>query len=241
MSEAYGAAIASAGVSRSILLIDDDAELTGLMSDFFREQDFMLEAAPNGQSGLARALEENFDLILLDVMMPIVDGFEVLRQVRRRSMVPIIMLTARTSQGDRVTGLDLGADDYLPKPFDPQELLARIRAVLRRTGQRVCMKQSVVEVGSLRVNPQSREAWTRDAPLEVTTVEFDVLDLLARSAGRVVTRDELSTVLYQRLASPYERSLDVHVCHLRKKLEGSGVAIRCVRGVGYVLAEAEAV
>jgi two-component system response regulator CpxR len=221
--------------NKPILLVDDDVDLCELMTDFFAEHGITLEAVHDGGRGLARAMEGSFALIILDVMLPVLDGFEVLRQLRRRTSVPVIMLTARTEQRDRIAGLDAGADDYLPKPFGPDELLARIRAVLRRAGQPQPAKPEVITLGDLRVNPSSREVWARDRAVEMTSTEFDILDCLVRSSGRIISRDELSAVLYQRPSTPFERALDVHVSHLRKKIEGAGVAIRTVRGVGYVL------
>jgi two-component system response regulator CpxR len=168
-------------------------------------------------------------------MLPVLNGSELLAQIRRRSSVPVIMLTARTEQEDRIAGLDAGADDYLPKPFGPEELLARIRAVLRRAGYTGSAKSPLIEVAGLRLNSQSREVWLDDQPVELTSIEFDILDLLARSSGRIVSRDELTAALYQRESTPYERSLDVHMSHLRKKLErGDRPLIRTVRGVGYL-------
>jgi two-component system response regulator CpxR len=226
---------------RQVLLVDDDIDLCVLMSDFFAQHEFAIEAAHDGPRGLARALEGSYDLIILDVMLPVLDGFELLKQIRRRSSVPVIMLTARTGQHDRIGGLDAGADDYLPKPFGPEELLARMRAVLRRSGQTAIQAQTA-EAGDLRVNPQTREVWLADQPIELTSIEFDILDFLVRSAGRVVSRNELAAVLYQRESTPYERTLDVHISHLRKKLEPSErVQIRTVRSVGYLFwASAEA-
>jgi two-component system response regulator CpxR len=220
---------------KSILLIDDDTELTALMTDYFSQHGFAVEAVHDGSTGLARALEGRFDLILLDVMLPVLDGFELLRQVRKRAATPVIMLTARTSQDDRVAGLNSGADDYLPKPFGPEELLARIRAVLRRTGHTDAAPAQTIEAGTIAVNPATREVRQGDKTIELTSIEFDILEILVRGAGRVVTRDELTTVLYQRRATPYERSLDVHISHLRKKLEDGGRSpIRTVRGAGYL-------
>jgi two-component system response regulator CpxR len=148
------------------------------------------------------------------------------------------MLTARTSQQDRIAGLDSGADDYLPKPFAPDELMARIRAVLRRARPGgVLSENGLLDVGSLTVNPHTRQAAVSGAPLELTSMEFDILDLLARAAGRAVSRDELSAAIYHREANPLERSLDVHISHLRRKLDAPGApTIRTVRGVGYQLA-----
>ena len=224
---------------KRVLLVEDDAGLCELMSDFFLENGFALEAAHDGRKGLARALEGTFDIVLLDVMLPFLDGFELLRNLRQRSAVPVIMLTARTENGDRILGLETGADDYLPKPFDPQELLARIRAVLRRTGHTtIAAERTLIEAGALSVNPIARQAWHHGQLLDLTSIEFDILQLLARSAGRVVTRDVIATALYQRESSPFERSLDVHISHLRKKLDqGDDLPIKTVRGVGYMLAD----
>ena len=220
----------------SVLLAEDDTELCALMRDFFAPHGLRMEAVHNGRDAARRALENEFDLVILDVMMPGLDGFEVLRQIRMRSEIPVIMLTARTSQADRVDGLNSGADDYLPKPFAPDELLARIRAVLRRTAGSKAMSE-VFECGGLRVKPATREVWLSDEPVSLTSIEFDILQCLARAAGKVVSRDALATTLYQREASPFERSLDVHISHLRKKLEyAEEEFIHTVRGSGYLLA-----
>jgi len=222
--------------SKRILLIDDDAELCALMVEFFARHEIRIESAHDGRAGLARALEEKFDLIILDIMLPVLDGFELLRQIRKRSMVPVIMLTARTTQSDRITGLDAGADDYLPKPFGPEELLARIRAILRRSGDTACAQRLIFEAGGIKLNQHTRQVWNRGVPVEVTSIEFEVLDMLVRAAGRVVSRDELAAVLYQRVTTPFERSIDVHVSHLRKKLESQGRSmILTIRGTGYLL------
>ena len=225
--------------AKSILLVEDDLELCLLMKDYFSGQGFRIDAVHDGRTGLARSLEGDFDLILLDVMLPVLDGFELLRQLRKRLTTPVIMLTARTAQSDRVAGLNAGADDYLPKPFGPEELLARIRAVLRRAGRRDSPETQVFEAGGVRVDAQARRAWFAGQDLEITAIEFDILEILVRSAGRAVSRDELTAALYQRRSTPYERSLDVHISHLRKKLEGAGRSpIRTVRGVGYLFSAA---
>jgi two-component system, OmpR family, response regulator CpxR len=221
---------------RSILLIDDDPELCSLMVEFFSSHDFRLDAVHDGTSGLRRALEGNYDLVLLDVMLPGLDGFKILRQLRDRSSIPVIMLTARTAQQDRIEGLNAGADDYLPKPFGPRELLARVRAVLRRTGQTLKLNVPIVEIGRLRLDSRTREVWKQQQRIDVTSFEFDVLEVLMRSAGRIVSRDELAAVLYHRESTPFERAIDVHISHLRKKLETQDrPLIRTVRGVGYLL------
>jgi two-component system response regulator CpxR len=144
------------------------------------------------------------------------------------------MLTARVQQKDRIHGLDAGADDYLPKPFDPDELLARIRAVLRRSESLARIESQDILVGNVRVNPTTREAWLNNELMELTATEFDLLEMLIRSPGRVVSRDEITAALFEREATPYDRFLDVHISHLRKKLEGGRSLIRTVRGVGYV-------
>lgn len=219
-----------------ILLIEDDVELCGLMQSFFTEHGITIECAFDGRAGLAQALKARFELVILDVMLPIVDGFEVLRQIRQRNDVPVIMLTARTAQSDRITGLDCGADDYLPKPFGPEELLARIRAVLRRSKGGNALAE-IVSVGRLRLDVRSRSVWRDQKRVPLTAAEFDILGVLMRSAGRIVSRDEISAVLYQRPATPYERSLDVHISHLRQKIERDGTPmIQTVRGQGYLFA-----
>lgn len=218
----------------SLLLVDDDAELCGMMKEFFAESGHCLECAYTGREGLARALNGAYDLMILDVMLPALDGFSVLQQLRRRKDLPVIMLTARVQQQDRIQGLDAGANDYLPKPFDPDELLARVRAVLRRTESSMRPDSAMVTIGNIRVNPATREVWSADAPVELTAMEFDLLQMLIQSAGRVVSRDEITAALFEREATPYDRFLDVHISHLRKKLEGGRSMIRTIRGVGYV-------
>jgi two-component system response regulator CpxR len=217
----------------SILLIDDDVELCELMQRFFARRGMALEAVHDGRRGLARALRGDHDLLLLDVMMPGLDGFELLRMVRRQSQVPVIMLTARTEESDRIAGLDSGADDYLPKPFGPDELIARIRAVLRRSN-RGASTGEVLEAGGIRLVTSAREAVCDGSPLPLTTVEYDILEYLVHAAGRTVSREELTAALYQRQTSPYDRVLDMHISNLRKKLGPRGSLIRTVRGVGYL-------
>jgi two-component system response regulator CpxR len=222
--------------ARWILLVEDDVELCALMGDFFAQYGFRVEAVHDGRRGLARSVDGAYDIVILDAMLPSIDGFEVLRQLRKRSSTPVIMLTARTSQRDRVMGLDAGADDYLPKPFEPEELLARIRAVLRRTGKEAA-RADMIEVAGFLLDSRAREVRYLNNPLEVTSLEFDILESLMRSAGRVVSRDELATILHHRQSNPWERSLDVHISHLRRKLESAGKSpIRTVRGIGYLFA-----
>ena len=219
----------------SVLLIDDDRDLCGLMREYLEQQGCAVSVAHDGREGLAAALSAGHDVVTLDVMLPVIDGFEVLRQLRRRSPVPVVMLTARGAAEDRINGLEAGADDYLPKPFNPGELWARIRAVLRRSSGQLRVRAEAIEAGGVRVSAATRQAWVGIELLQLTSVEFDLLDLLVRSAGRVVSRDQMSAVLYQREASPYERGVDVHVSHLRRKLQAAGLdRIRTVRGSGYL-------
>lgn len=218
----------------SLLLVDDDAELCGMMHEFFAQEGHHLDCVYTGREGLAAALNGHYDLVILDVMLPVIDGFELLQRLRRRRELPVIMLTARVQQQDRIRGLDSGADDYLPKPFDPDELLARIRAVLRRSESVPRIESHEIVIGSIRVNPATRVAWMNEQPIDLTGTEFDLLEMLMRSAGRVVSREEITAALFEREATPYDRFLDVHISHLRKKLEGGRRLIRTVRGVGYV-------
>lgn len=224
---------------QKLLLVDDDRELCALMTQYFTDHGYQVESAYDGRAALARAMRSGLDLIILDVMLPIVEGFEVLRQIRKRSSVPIVMLTARTDHSDRIDGLNAGADDYLPKPFEPDELLARIRAVLRRVGKPDIAEERPIEVAGIRLNSASREISIQGAPVALTSIEFDILECLMRAAGRVVSRDELAAVLYQREANPYERSIDVHISHLRKKLQGAEGVIQALRGSGYLFARKE--
>jgi two-component system response regulator CpxR len=222
-----------------VLLIDDDAELSALMAEFFSANHTELTARFSGPDGLNEALTGAYDLVLLDVMLPGFDGFEVLRRLRAESNVPVLMLTARTESQSRILGLDSGADDYLPKPFDPLELLARVRAILRRTRPPESSVPARLRISGISLDPNSRQVSRGEEPVDLTTIEFDILETLMRSAGRVVSRDELAQRLYQRTATPFERSIDVHISHLRKKLETEVDLIRTIRGVGYQFALTE--
>ncbi len=218
-------------MAERLLLIDDDADLGPLMAEFFTQRGLHLDCALNGKAGLDLAAAHSYDLIILDVMMPGIDGFEVLRQLHQKSKVPVLMLTARTEQASRIRGLESGADDYLPKPFDPLELLARVRAILRRSAPATASK--VLEANGVRLDPGARSVSQNGQTIVVTSIEYDILEVLIRAAGSVVSRDDLMNRLYQREATPFDRSIDVHVSHLRKKLNDSDSLIRTVRGIGY--------
>jgi DNA-binding response OmpR family regulator len=226
----------------SLLLIDDDAEVCASVSEFLTQHGLRLDVETDGRRGVARLLDGQYDLALMDVMLPALDGFEVLRHVRRRSTVPVIVLTARTERADRVAGLEAGADDYLQKPVATDELLARIRAVLRRVRPERSTPVDVLVINGVRLDPGSRDLWIDGDRVDLTSTEYDILEHLMRAAGRVVSRDELMMAVCRREASPFDRSLDVHISHLRKKLERQRSLIRTVRGVGYLFCrEAERV
>jgi two-component system response regulator CpxR len=219
-----------------ILLIDDDVELCSLLSEFLKREGFAVDCVNDGAKGLEHALQPGIDLVVLDVMLPSIDGFEILRRLRQQSKVPVVMLTARGEDVDRIIGLEIGADDYLPKPFNPRELAARIRAILRRYEARPPAVSTRIEVNGVTLDPASREVFSNGKPVEVTTFEFDILDLLMRSAGRVLSRDALMESFYNRKATPFDRSIDMHISHLRKKLDRGESIIKTIRGVGYQFA-----
>ncbi len=213
-----------------MLIIDDDTELCALLQEFLEREGFGVTSEHDGLRGLELAASGNFDLVVLDLMLPGIDGFTVLKRLRARSRVPVLMLTARGEDEDRIVGLDLGADDYLAKPFNPRELLARVRAILRRAQVR---SKGRIEVNGVLIDPGTREVFCDNRPVEMTTLEFDILETLVRSAGTVVSRDALMEAMYNRKATPFDRSIDMHVSHLRRKLETDRTLIKTVRGVGY--------
>jgi DNA-binding response OmpR family regulator len=221
------------------LLVDDDRELGRLLSDYLSPHAVTLTCIENGLGALALLATETFDIVLLDVMLPEIDGFDVCRRIRARYDIPIVMLTARGDDADRIVGLDLGADDYVPKPFNPRELLARMRAVLRRA--RPAAAQDRIVVGDLAIDVPAHTATLAGQELSLTSFELRVLTALARRAGETVTREELAGMVLPTsdgYDARVDRSLDVHVSHLRHKLGDDGrepKRIRTVRGVGYVL------
>jgi len=214
-----------------LLIVDDDAELCALLGEFLQREGYTVQCVHDGNTGLEQAQQGGYDLIVLDVMLPGIDGFEILKQLRSQSKVPVLMLTARGQDVDRIVGLELGADDYLPKPFNPRELSARVKAILRRTEPRP--NRGRLEVNGVALDPGTREVTCDGKAVEVTTLEFDILEQLMRNAGRVVSRDGLMESLYNRKATPFDRSIDMHVSHLRRKLEGTRPVIKTIRGVGY--------
>jgi two-component system response regulator CpxR len=215
-----------------LLLIDDDTELCSLLAEFLKGEGFAVECVNEGRRGLERALHGGFQLAILDVMLPGMDGFEILRRLRRESRVPVLMLTARADDVDRIVGLELGADDYLPKPFNPRELVARVRAILRRYEPR-SSAAARVDVNGVVLDPATRKVTVDGQPVDLTTFEFDILEILMRAAGRVLSRDDLMENLYNRQATAYDRSIDMHISHIRRKLETKRQFIKTIRSVGY--------
>jgi DNA-binding response OmpR family regulator len=219
-----------------ILVVDDDAELLTLLREYLEGEGFAVSTERDGEGGVRAALEDGPELVVLDVMLPGLNGFDVLRRIRERSAVPVIMLTARGEDVDRIVGLELGADDYLPKPFNPRELTARIRAVLRRGHAAPAGGGGLLVVGDLRLDPGARQARRGDEAVELTGTEYSLLERLVREAGTVVRRDVLFREVLGRRAVSFDRSLDVHVSNLRRKLgplPDGRERIKTVRGMGY--------
>ncbi len=221
-----------------ILLIDDDVELCSMLTEYLGKNGFRVKTAHRGDTGLNVALQKSWALVLLDVMLPGMDGFEVLKRIRAESSVSVLLLTARGEDIDRIVGLEIGADDYLPKPFNPRELLARMRAVLRRNVPSTSPQSAVLRVGDLELDPAARKASKADKKLDLTDVEFGLLETLMRSPGKVVNREDLSRSVLGRRFDPFDRSLDMHVSRLRRKLSQSGAdddQVKTIRGIGYQL------
>lgn len=222
-----------------ILFIDDDVELCAMLTEYLGRYGFRVRAAHRGDAGLKAALEKRYALVLLDVMLPGLDGFEVLRRIRAESPVNVLLLTARGEDVDRIVGLEIGADDYLSKPFNPRELLARIRAILRRTQTTATAPdQDLLRVEGLELNRAARTVVDDGRKIELTDVEFALLEALMRAPGKVVAREEISESVLGRKFHPFDRSLDMHVSRLRRKLsERAGEErLKTIRGVGYQLA-----
>jgi two-component system response regulator CpxR len=224
-----------------VIVIDDDIELCELLTEYLEPEGFDVETINDGNMGIERALSGNYELVVLDVMLPGINGFDILRRIRASSNMPVLMLTARGDDVDRIVGLEMGADDYLPKPFNPRELVARIRAILRRSKQEIgkvtTAASEMLAVGDIELDTGTWIVRKTGKPVELTAVEFNLLEALLRAAGRVVMRDELAKIVLGRNLSPYDRSIDVHVSNLRKKLghkfEGNE-RIKTVRGAGYI-------
>ena len=237
-NELMGKPAAPRGRTR-VLVIDDDRKLCRLIRDYLQPMGYEVSAAHSGTDGVERALGEAWDAVILVVMLPGLDGFEALKQIRRASDVPVLMLTARGEEADRIVGLEMGADDYLPKTFSTRELLARLRAVVRRSrsARPIQAEEQEIALGPLRIHPGARVAVLDDQPLGLTPVEFDLLLSLARAKGRVKTREALMDEIRDREYEVFDRSVDVHVSALRKKLGDDPKTpqfIRTVRSAGYM-------
>ena len=219
-----------------VLIVDDDVQLCRLLAERLETEGFSIEAVHDGMRGLERALSLEHALVVLDLMLPGMGGLDVLRRLRAKSPIPVLILTARGEDIDRILGLEIGADDYVPKPFNPRELIARIRAILRRSSSTAASSGPLVN-GDIRLDPQSREASFKDIPLNLTSVEFTLLEMLLRQAGHVVTREQLTESALGRKLGPFDRVIDVHVSNIRKKLGPSenGQRIKSIRGSGYLL------
>jgi len=218
-----------------VLIVDDDVELCRLLAERLSAEGFVIETVHDGPRGLERALSMEHALVVLDLMLPGMGGIDVLRQLRVQSPVPVLILTARGEDVDRILGLEIGADDYVPKPFNPRELIARIRAILRRT-VRDSGSAAPLVVGDLRLNPAAREIWLNDVQVGLTSVEFTLLEALLRDAGHILTREHLTETVLGRKLGPFDRVIDVHISNVRKKLGPAqgGERIKAVRGSGYL-------
>ena len=220
-----------------ILIVDDDKELSSMLADYLSAEGFTIDHAFDGEQGEKKALIGQYGAIVLDVMMPKLDGFEVLRRIRSESSVPVIMLTAKGDDIDRIVGLEIGADDYLTKPFNPRELLARLHAILRRTQSRNVDSQrhKTLQIGDLEINSSSRTALANGQTLDLTSTEFNLLNTLVNHAGTIVSKENLSEHGLGRPLQKYDRSIDMHMSNLRKKLvqQGLGEMLITVRGQGY--------
>ena len=222
-----------------VLLVDDDVALTGMLAEYLGAEGFVVEAVHDGDAGARMALDAAYEAVVLDVMLPRRNGIDVLRAIRRESQIPVLMLTAKGDDVDRIVGLELGADDYIPKPFNPRELAARLRAILRRTRTAAgAAGEDAIRVGDLEVRPGERLALWQGRPLELTSTEFNLLEVLARHAGRVVSKAEVSEQGLGRPLARFDRGIDMHLSNLRRKLgtlaDGRS-PIQTVRGVGYQL------
>lgn len=225
---------------KQILIIDDDLEMCDLLAKFLVRENFQAEMAHDGESGLAKLVAENYQFVILDVMLPDISGFDVLRRIRAVSPIPVLMLTAKGDEIDRIIGLEIGADDYLPKPFNPRELVARLQAILRRTEIAVRVNKIETEkliVGDLVMELEARTVWIGEKNVELTTTEFDVLRVLAGSAGKVISRKKLAEEGMDKKLALFDRSVDMIISKLRQKIghnEANLERIRAVRNIGYI-------
>ena len=219
-----------------VLIADDDVELTGMLAEYLGHEDFESDVANDGKTALDMAIKYRYDIIILDVMMPHQNGFDVLRHLRQHSQVPVIMLTARGEDVDSIVGLEIGADDYLTKPCNPRVLVAHMRAILRRAEVPASQNKGNIILGDLELQLGTRMVNYKNKPLTMTTTEFSILEILMKHAGNIVSKQQLSEHALGRELSPYDRSLDMHISNLRKKLASdtdNEDLIKTIRGAGY--------
>jgi two-component system, OmpR family, response regulator len=212
-----------------VLLIDDDIELSNMLGDYIEIEGFEVVVENNPEIGVVRAITDNIDIVVLDVMMPKMDGIEVLRQIRKSSKLPVLMLTAKGDDDNRIYGLELGADDYVPKPCKPREVVARIRAILRRTSSDTKVEE--IKVGKLLLFPYKRLAEWDHKPLELTSTEFNLLEILARQAGKIVKKEDLCLQALGRPLAKFDRSIDVHMSSIRQKLGNNEAGNHCIQTI----------
>ena len=225
----------------SILIVDDDVELSEMLVEYLETEGFGADITHDGESGAEMAINRGYEVIVLDVMLPKLNGFETLRQIRNKSSVPVLMLTARGDEIDRIVGLEMGADDYLAKPFNPRELVARLRAILRRSQQinsnpEFAGSADIIQVGDIEIHTAARLVKYLNEIIDLTSTEYNLLEILVRHAGQVVTKETLSEQAIGRKLTNYDRSIDMHISNIRRKLEPDAKSqslIRTVRGIGY--------
>lgn len=223
-------------MNSTILIIDDDSELTDLLEQYLQQEGFDVLCVHDGEQGVKKAQNQSFDAIILDVMLPHMNGFEVLKAIREHLETPVLMLTARGDDIDKIVGLEIGADDYLPKPANPRELVARLRAILRRT-QKIPISKPIIEEHNIIVDCSKRHVRMQGEYLELTNAEFNILEMLIKSPGQAFSKEELTEYALGRKYTAYDRSIDVHISNLRNKLgdnpQGEPI-VKTVRGFGYM-------
>ncbi|MCC5014976.1 MULTISPECIES: two-component system response regulator CpxR [Legionella] len=223
-------------MNNNILIVDDDTELTDLLVQYLEPEGFHVVCVHDGESAVKKALNQAFDAIILDVMLPKLNGFEVLKAIREHLQTPVLMLTARGDDIDRIVGLEIGADDYLPKPCNPRELVARLRAILRRT-QKIPTQRPIIEHQGILVDCSKRLATHNGEPMDLTNAEFNILEMLIKSPGQAFSKEELTEYALGRKYTAYDRSIDVHISNLRNKLGDNQAGepfVKTVRGFGYM-------
>jgi DNA-binding response OmpR family regulator len=223
-------------MSARILIVEDEPEIVEILVSYLKQDGFLASSTASGEEALAKLKNESFDLVLLDIMLPDLNGLEVCREIRKTSSIPVVMLTARDNEADKIVGLELGADDYITKPFSPREVVARVKAVLRRT--QTALSEKIIQVGDLSIDPLRYEVKVKGQQVELTSTEFRILEVLARNQGQVFTRLQLIDQVQGYSFEGYERTVDAHIKNIRHKIESDPKQpryIKTVYGVGYKL------